>query len=91
MPRLTESKGTAVTVFVQIPHKREQRLFGAAYVCVFSEKNRAFGRNLAFHSSLLSGDVFLCHRKFLEISYDTKNVQMNAYSRQKCGKIRYLF
>lgn len=40
MPRLTESKGTAVTVFVQIPHKREQRLFVWCCIClrVFREK-----------------------------------------------------
>lgn len=33
-------------------------MFGAAYVYVFSEKNRTFGRNLAFHSSLVLGAFF---------------------------------
>ena len=54
MPRLTESKGISVSVFVRIPQMREQRLFvWCCDVYVFSEKNRTFGRNLAFHSSLI--------------------------------------
>lgn len=37
-------------------------MFGAAYVYVFSERNRTFGRNLAFHSSLVLGAFFYAIR-----------------------------
>ena len=47
MPRLTESKGMSVPVFVRIPQEREQRLFVWCCIClrVFREKQNIWQKS----------------------------------------------
>ena len=61
MPRLTESKGTTVTVFVQIPHKREQRLFVWCCIClrVFREKQSIWQKSGISFVPIIWGRFFV--------------------------------